>query len=789
MKNITGCILIFILSSFVSLSFAQAPQNIKKLEEKYTEYFKLNRETVFLHLNKTTLVPKENLWISAYVYNSKLHLPNVETTNLNIDIFNGNGVFIDSKTVLVSGGKGSVHIELDPVIFTPGKYFLKASTNYMNNFEEDLSYLQSFTIYGDNEENPESKEKFDLQLLPEGGHIVEGVLNSIGVKLINNSGKGISFTKARVLNSSKQELTFFKSNKFGLAKFNLLPEGNEEYTVVLTTLSGEEISKMIPKAQQKGISLTSLERKDHFIFSLKTNQATRESLNNQKYFIAVHKDGAIKDFAFMFPENELEANITIEKDSLFSGVNTLTIFNENLEPVLERLIFNSNNIKHTRIAAKRTSQQGDSISIELKAARELKNNSLSISVLPAKTLSYNPDHSIVSAFYLKPYIQGNIDQASYYFSQGDEQRKLYDLDLLLLTQGWSKYNWNNIYSKTPTEKFLPERGFTVEGNIASRNAKKQTSLFVRSEKTGMFEIVKIQEDNSFKLNNIYLEDSTNIAVGLLNERNSEISKPRISINISPAKTRKNPLKITQLQLNTQPVNYYSNTEELDLIGNSVSLDTVSVSGINKNTGKYRNESNTFQEEVGITEAIASRYYYVTDLIASKGFRVIRTPTNVQIINNIPFSLNADPSALIIFNGAPLVNGAELLIDLQTSQVESIVINKRGEGYGMQGGNGVIKIVTKKGGALLPNSETMLSIIAQNGFTTDREFYTPRYTSYSSNAFEEYGSINWISNISLDSEGKAQFKILNTLQPEVKIVIEGMNAEGYLLSEELLVKTR
>lgn len=789
MKYITT-LYIFILVLLSSLTFAQAPQNIKKLEEKYTEYFKLDREIVFLHLNKTTVVPQENLWISAYVYNPKLHLPNKETANLNIDIFNENGEFLDSKTVLISGGKGSLFIPLEPNHFKPGKYFLKASTKYMRNFEEDLSYLQSFTVFGEeNEAQDLPNENFDLQVLPEGGHLVAGLLNSIGVKLLNENGRGIPFSKAKILDSEEKEVTTFESNDFGMARFNLLPEVNKEYTLILTTASGKEMTKTIPLAQETGISLTSYERKDFFIFSLKTNTTTRESLNNKKYFIAAHKDGAIKDFAFMFPEDKMEANITIEKDSLFTGVNTITVFNEDLKPILERLIFNSRSIKHTKVNAKRTASKGDSLIIELTAARPLNSNSMSISVLPGQTLSYNADHSILSAFYLKPYIQGNVDQASYYFSPGNEQRKMYDLDLLLLTQGWSKYNWETIYSKPPREKFLRETGFSIEGTISSRNEKKHTSLFIRAEETGLIEFFQINNDNSFKLENLYIKDSTELAVGLVNDRNNKITKPAISLRITPGKTRKNPLKLSALQDNTGTDEYSSNVTKLDLVSNTVSLDTISLTGIRKEGQKFRNESNTFQEEVAITDDIASRYFYVTDLISKKGFRVLRTPTSVQIINNIPFSLNGNQSPLIIFNGAPMVNGAEMLIDLQTSQVESIVINKRGEGYGMQGGNGVIKIVTKKGAGTQSTSETMLSIIAENGFSTDKEFYTPRYTSYSSRAFEEYGSIGWISNISLDSEGKAQFKILNTLQPEVKIIIEGINSEGYLLSEELLIKTK
>ncbi len=787
MRNFTF-VYLFILMLSPAVIFGQAPQNIKKLEEKYTEYFKLDREAVFLHLNKTTVLPKENLWISAYVYNPKLHLPNKETANLNIDIFSEDGKFLDSKTILVSGGKGSLYFDLDPNTFGPGTYYLRASTNYMRNFEEDLSYLQSFTIYAEGEPQERAKESFDLQLLPEGGHLVTGVLSSVGVKLINHRGRGTSFTEAKVLNSAGVEITSFDSNDFGMARFNLTPRENEAYTVILTTKNGEKISKKVPTAQSSGIALTSYERKDFYIFSLKTNEVTRESLDNQKFFLAIHKDGAIKDVAFQFPENKLEANIRVEKDSLFTGVNTITVFNEALEPVLERLIFNSRDLKHLPVAAKNTARRGDSLSVELTASRPLNNNSMSISVLPAKTLAYNANHSIVSAFYLKPYIEGSIDHATYYFSPGEDQRKMYDLDLLLLTQGWSKYNWNKIFSKPAQEIYGSETGFSIEGKITGRNAKKHTSLFVRSEDSGLLEFVEINEDDTFRVDNLYIEDSTALAIGLVNERNDKITKPGVSFRISPGKTRQQPLAASKMPKTFPVEEAYTNRDRIDLISSDVSLDTISLIGIKKDGQKFRNESNTFQEEVAITDDIASRYFYVTDLIAKKGFRVIRTPTSVEIINNIPFSLNGNQSPLIIFNGAPMVNGAEMLIDLQTSQVESIVINKRGEGYGMQGGNGVIKVVTKRGAGTTQFSDTMLSVITDNGFSKDREFYTPRYSSYTSQAYEEFGTIDWISNLSLDAEGKAQFKILNTLQPEVKLIIQGINSEGYLISEELMVKT-
>ena len=41
--------------------FAQLPPRIAELQKKYESYFDLNRETIFLHLNKTAVVPPYTL--------------------------------------------------------------------------------------------------------------------------------------------------------------------------------------------------------------------------------------------------------------------------------------------------------------------------------------------------------------------------------------------------------------------------------------------------------------------------------------------------------------------------------------------------------------------------------------------------------------------------------------------------------------------------------------------------------------------------------------------------------
>lgn len=785
MKKITLLTSILILCYFTT--FAQAPSNIKELEKSYTEFFNLNREIVYLHLNKTAVVSNEDLWLSAYIYNIKQN-PNKKTANLDLNIYNIDGKLVNSKTILISGGKGSISLDLDPNTYNPGEYYIEASTNYMNNFEEDLPYVQSFTILGAEINTPSKKVAYDLQLLPEGGHLVSNVINTVGVKLIDKDGLGVIFKNAKLVNSKNEEIRSFNSNKFGVAKFNLTPNISESYSVILETEAGYEVKENLPKSSERGISLGSFERNNDFIFSLNANEKTRNSLENENFIFAIHKDGSIRNFQFKFPGDKLEAKLTISKDSLFTGVNTITIFNSQFQPVLERLIFNDKNIKRSRITALKSTRSGDSLTIDLKSNFVTENNSLSISVLPGQTKAYDPSHNIISAFYLKPYLKGNIESATYYFTDGDSRRKSYDLDLLLLTQGWSKYNWENIFTNPVKELYKPDVGFAIEGNIFNRINKNQNSLFIKSEETGLFEIVEINSDNSFRLDNVYIEDSTEISIGILNDRNSKVTKPSVDFKITPQKnftnSRKNFVHFNKKQT-------YNLIDTKSFLNFDNTLDTINLQGVRKDTERYRNDTRSYQEEITISNEIENRYLYITDYIATKGFRVRRIPTGVEITNPIPFSIaGGNQKPLIVFNGAPIFDNAEeLLIDLQTSQVESIIINKRGVGYGMQGGNGVIQITTKKGPGGSGNMDTINTIIASNGFSIDKEFYAPRYSSYTSNAFKDYGVIGWFSNINLDEKGKASFKVFNTLQPNLRIFIEGMNASGNLISEELLIQTR
>ena len=96
----------------------------------------------------------------------------------------------------------------------------------MKNFKEDDSYVQKIKIITpkirETQNKKISEKEYDFQFLPEGGHIVANTKNSIGIKAIDDKGKG-SVSFGVILNSNKEQVARFESNFLGLGKFTFTP--------------------------------------------------------------------------------------------------------------------------------------------------------------------------------------------------------------------------------------------------------------------------------------------------------------------------------------------------------------------------------------------------------------------------------------------------------------------------------------------------------------------------------------------------------------------------------------
>lgn len=776
----------------------QKQQCTSKLQEQYLKYFNFNREAVFLHLNKTTFIPGEGLFFSAYSFDPRVNTANAQTTNLKVDIYKSSGERIDTKTIYMENGVGKGQFDLktarDTVQYKAGDYLLTASTRYMKNFPEDLAFSQRFRILDTLAQAQKKTQKtYDLQLLPEGGHLVKNTANRVGVKLIDDTGKGVSFTAAKLLDAKGSVVTTFKSNRFGLSRFTFTPKKRKDYTVQLKTSSGKVLEQELPRVHRRGIAITTnVLRKENIFLSVKTNERTFKSSPDQSYVLALHRQGFLRQWEFKISEASLEKTLKIDRQLLKPGINTLTVFKDgkSLKPVAERMVFSADGLKRMKVGAEKVTSGEHAGQVKLSGENLPADKALSVSVLPQGSAAYNPDHSILSAFYLKPFIKGDIENGRYYFKRGKQRRRQYDLDLLLLTQGWSKFDWNRIFNYPPTEKYKAEQGFKLKGTLQGKNARdpENSTVLLKGSGGNLMEYAELDQDQSFEFDHVFLKDTTQISVGLINTDTEEMEQPDgLYLQVFPLRNDTTFKKFDQrafLQSDLKqqespavPPEFASAPETLD----TVVLKTETAQ--ERENRRSMNSVKTF-----IDQDIVDMSMYITDYISGRGFRVKRSLGQVRILSTRSVGLNGPASPTIYIDGT-LVSGSAstYLYNMKTSEVKTIEINKSGLGHGLKGNGGVIKIETRRDilNAGDKRREKVQKAMVNNGYSSTKEFYRPEYNAYQSRFFEKYGVINWYPDIHL-KEGGQYIDIFNTLRSKIRLYISGMADDGTLVSEEITV---
>ncbi|MDH7447380.1 hypothetical protein [Aquimarina sp. 2201CG14-23] len=809
MKNLFWISLLFFTFSFGQNNFSD-----KDLISSYEDYAEMTREVAYIHLNKQTFIKGEMIAFNAYLLDKNTKKLSSATSNLYCIILDQNDVIIQSKLFAVTNGTAIGNFMIDDT-FSAGEYTILAYTNWMRNFEEQNFFREKILILDSESKSPDSSStinnSIDAQLLPEGGHILSETTNVIGVIVKSEDGNGIPFALCDIINSKNQNIASFTLNQFGIGRFSFIPMSQEKYKAVITH-EGKKHTFPIENIEPKGISLSVQDQRNKVAFTFRTNANTLPSIKDKYYTLAIHNGNGLKEVDFSF-ENSTELIRVIPSEDLFSGINIFTVFDSKKNPILERLFFNYSGLSFLESKQISHKKENDSILITIKYDFTLSasENAMSLSVLPKKNKSNISNHNLASYTTLQPYVRGNIQNAHYYFSQ-ITPRKKYDLDNLLITQGWSSYNWHTIFNNPPDYEYDFENGIQF---MARNNKTKATTLLLYPNANNKSEIIRLNKDEvNFERNEFFPIDDEKIRFGEINAKNL-LTKPNLSIQFNPKQIDNPNFKILKNTLNSpkqieKEKNYtgFSGWQETE------KLDEVIIIEKSKPTRIERIRNTTLGKVEEFDEDKKRYYRNFTNYIRSKGFRVEETtsedPTslslsNFQIFNRSitsvsltsaasspnPISLSKDAPFAMTKNNVPLIyldgvllSDFEILRDFSLEQVDYIEINTNGLGGGIRSAGGIIKIVTdpfkvtKKVAYKTPYKEYEIPLT----FSTPDRFYIPKYKSFQSDFFKEYGVIDWFPKLKIGIDGNIHFKILNTELLEIKLYIEGILNDGTFISE-------
>jgi hypothetical protein len=765
----------------------------QKVKPAFKEYFGLPRVSIFLHLNKTTYVKGEDIWFKGYLYNRLKSTPFKEPLNIYVGIYDSDGNQLKKELFISKNGISQGQIKIDST-FSSGSFYLKAVTSWMRNFKEDDSYVQKFEVI-EQKENAEDQPKtyaseLDVQFLPEGGNAITEVQGVIGVKVVNKKGYGVSGLEGIIKDSSGDSITSFTTNRFGLAKFDLLPKKNEQYRAYIQNNSKERF--LIPKIEDRGVGM-SIKRisSNRVLILLWTNLATSRQKGRKTYSMLLHRDGLIKHLEVKFPKNESYVSYILDTKEFQSGINICTLIDGMGNPIAERLIFNSKGVETGELRTSVKTIKADSVELTIvKNKRPDSLQYLSVSILPSATQAYQQKKNIISTFLLSPYVRGFIEQPSYYFTDMSPKKES-DLDLLLMIQGWSRFKWEDIYGSPPTKKYDYRTGLDIIGKLNFKLPKNH-KLLLYPNKYEKPRVIKLkQSSDNFKLSNFYLEKGSVLNITLL-DANGRLSRPNLYVRIeSGINTDKiyNPSRDNQKMVNNRELTDFR-FRDFILPDNTIQLEEVLVTEKNL---KKRATSPLITERrlTKVTEKIEGNYPQLLDLIRSSGFNIWEKPNTgydrIRITSKRPSALSlVPPSPRLYIDDIPY-SDFNILQDFPTRKLESFLIDKSGNGEPGAAG-GVIRVYTRKndgldGEGLYDNDaqKNFFSHTIKNGFTPIKEFYVPKYSNVTDDAFLNFGTVHWEPNIIVDKNGKTSFKFNNLGCNEFVVFIEGMGTDGALFS--------
>ncbi|MEP1096290.1 MAG: TonB-dependent receptor plug domain-containing protein [Cyclobacteriaceae bacterium] len=504
----------FVLLLFFCTSMLTVSDSISAKFIRYHDIFP--QEKVYLHLSKPHYRLGESIWFKAYLVDGSMHRSKAKSSVVRVELIDPNGKIVSKRVLSTTHSRMSADFNLD-ISFEPGPYTIRAFTNWMRNFDQEYFYSSTFNVFKGNgldtfEKKNASVQELEMAFFPEGGDLIVGLESTIAMKAIDRSGKGIS-VQGVIKNADDEVVVSFETNELGFGKFNLIPQNRMTYTAQVST-SGEEYSYNLPSALENGYGLSIENEYSTEKIKIKLTGVGIDLMNSS---ILIHQRGAIQ-FSTGIETSSPSFSIDLDKTELSPGVYHLTVFDQNDQPAVERLFAVNLSMLDVSSTLDKDSVYNSGNSVDLSVAVVDANakpltGSVSASVTKENGYYYSKDQNIQNYLLLSSDLKGWVEKASVYFNATAEAHN--KLDLLMLTQGWKRFTWNEILSDSlkNINFLLEDSGIVLTGSVFDfYNRSKSREGFVSMSTITSNNSVKVNTDpqGHFQIPGINFPDTTDL---------------------------------------------------------------------------------------------------------------------------------------------------------------------------------------------------------------------------------------------------------------------------------------
>ncbi len=458
------------------------------------------QEKVFVHTDNSCYFVGDTLWYKAYVVRADDLRPTNLSKILYVELLTPDGLLVERQTILVSSkGHTCGQFVLQDSLYS-GYYELRAYTRWMLNFNVrhhrysrhdtwafynkqmaadyfriwDGLYSRVLPVYS----KPEQKGNYDdrrmyqrpktriqkpkkdnliVTFYPEGGHLIRGVENRVAFDIVNQLGEAQNVRG--VITTPDHNTIDLKPDFMGRGAFTLTP--GEKRLEASFTWKGKDYTFDLPKAEKEGAAI----RLENGLLMITTRQ-----LPVQEVGISILCRGALKFFQRLQTTEGKTQTVSLPIDSLPTGVNEITVFDENGRIFADRLFFvnhheQDSNLISAPIEKTRTYGPYEKIEIPVQCANVTEPTLFSLSIRDQNTEEPTYDNGdLMTDLLLSSELRGFIAYPAYYFEADDIVHRRH-LDQLMMVQGWRKYGWKELSDSALKLRYAPERSMTIEGAV------------------------------------------------------------------------------------------------------------------------------------------------------------------------------------------------------------------------------------------------------------------------------------------------------------------------------------
>ena len=791
-KLICGFFLFFL---FLTVLKAQnIENNLEVMANKFPQ------ERIYLHYDKSSYAPGETVWFKTYIMQAIYPADDSKTVYIDWSDQNGKLLLHTLSPLLDGTAFGQFSI---PENYS-GKYVhVKAYTKWMLNFDSSFLYEKDIRILSDSVSQGQAIViKPELNFFPEGGDVIAGVTNKIAFIANDQFGRPIKI-KGEIKSSKGEVAGDLTVIHDGMGFFFLRPENGATFTAYWKDEKGASHTTPLPDIKNSGASLqvTITGSKRNFLVT-----ASPDSKNIQ----SVHIIGTMYQqpvFNIVKDIKDGTAEGIIPTQSLPSGILTITVFDAQWRPLAERITYVNNeeylfqpqmDVQHWGLNKRAKNE------IEITVPDSLYAN-LSVSVTDIG-IDHDTSDNIISHLLLTGELKGKVNDPAYYFLNNDDST-MQQLDLVMLTHGWRRFDWEKIAAgEFPVIKYPRDTSYmTLSGKVygatpSQLGAAGAVILMVNQKNVGLQVLtVPVSPNGYFNDSSVLIFDTARVYYQFPKKHGlSDVSVQFMPGRLPPFTNNAKASGFFANHLADTTGNHYhiqmndALERELKYLKGKV-LATVTV--------KARPTSPTAEMDKKYTSGLfsggdAHEFDLVNDPFAASSMDIFQYLQGK--VAGLQINSTSNPPSLSWRGGTPQVYVDE--IPTTTDMVSSVPVSDVAYikvfpppfmgGFG-GGSGGAIAIYTRKGGDRKEEPGKGLSNNSVSGYTAIRQFYSPNYETISDDNDKKdlRTTLYWNPNV-VTTPGKNKVILTffnNDITNGFRVVIEGMTAGGKLAHVEQLME--